>query len=286
MKTLGEVLLATSQFLAQKEVSRSRRVAEDLIAHALGLKRLDLYLQFDRLLIEPELDKMRSLLKRAAQGEPIEYIIGALCFYGVSLKVTPAVLIPRPETELLVEIVSKELGKRPLKELAVWDVCSGSGCMGIALKKKYPQLQLSLSDLSLEALDLASDNARANGVDVELLRGDLLAPFAERKADVFLCNPPYVSEEEYSHLDRAVRCFEPKLALVGGEDGLAFYRRLKEGLPHHLHPNAKVFFEIGSTQGTALLELFAGGPWKHVRVERDWAGHDRFFLLEFEPVIH
>lgn len=286
MRALGEVLLATTQFLTQKGVSRSRRVAEEIIAHSLSLKRLDLYLQFDRLLLEEELEKMRCLLKRTAQGEPIEYIVGALSFYGVHLKVTPAALIPRPETELLVEMACKELGKKSLEGKSAWDVCTGSGCIGIALKKKYPQLLLSLADVSSKALELARENALANGVDVEFLEGDLLEPFAARKADFVFCNPPYVSEEEYSSLDAAVRCFEPKLALVGGTDGLSFYRRLKKSLVDYLNPGAKMFFEIGANQGASLLELFSEGPWKNVRVERDWAGHDRFFLLEFESVIH
>ncbi len=286
MKTVGEVLLATTQFLTQKGVSRPRRVAEEIVAHSLSLKRLDLYLQFDRLLLEEELGKMRPLLKRAARGEPIEYIVGALSFYGVSLKVTPAALIPRPETELLVEMACKELGKKSLEGKSAWDVCTGSGCIGIALKKKYPQLFLSLADVSSEALELARENALVNGVDVECLQGDLLEPFVARKADFVFCNPPYVAEGEYAGLDPAVRCFEPKLALVGGVDGLAFYRRLKESIVGYLNPGAHIFFEIGTNQGAPLLELFSGGPWKNARVERDWAGHDRFFLLEFESVIH
>ena len=227
MKALGEILLATTQFLTQKGVSRPRRVAEEIVAHSLHLKRLDLYLQFDRLLIETELEKMRSLLKRAAQGEPIEYIIGTLSFYGVDLKVAPVALIPRPETELLVDMVCKELGKESLAGKSAWDVCTGSGCIGIALKKKYPQLLLSLADVSSEALELARENALANGVDVECLQGDLLEPFVERKVDFVVCNPPYITASEYAHLDTTVRCFEPKLALVGGADGLAVYRRLK-----------------------------------------------------------
>ena len=108
----------------------------------------------------------------------------------------------------------------------------------------------------------------------------MLAP--GRKADVVFCNPPYITSKEFLSLDRSVRDFEPKTALIGGEDGLDFYRRLKDSLPAHLNPSAKLFFEIGSNQGTAVLNLFSGTDWKNARIEKDWAGHDRFFFLEFE----
>ena len=139
-----------------------------------------------------------------------------------------------------------------------------------------------LSDISLQAVALAKSNAQKNAVDIEVLQGDLLAPFAGRRADFIFCNPPYISSQEFLALDPSVKNFEPALALKGGEDGLLFYYRLKEELPPYLSPGAKLFFEIGCGQGKALLELFSGPEWKGVRVEKDWAGHDRFFFLEFE----
>lgn len=280
MRTLGEVLTATANFLKDKHYPRSRRAAEELISRVLQIKRMDLYMQFDRPLLESELEIMRGQLRRAGAGEPMEYITGEVEFYRCSIEVTPAVLIPRPETEILVDYACRQLKNETGKN--AWDLCTGSGCIGIAVKKACPGLSMALSDISKEALEVARRNAQRNEAEVELLQGDLLAPFAGKKADIVFCNPPYVISKEFLNLDRSVRDYEPKGALVGGEDGLAFYRRLEKDLPQHLNPQAKIYLEIGSGQGNALLDLFSGPIWKGVRVEKDWSGHDRFFFLEFE----
>ncbi len=156
----------------------------------------------------------------------------------------------------------------------LWDVCTGSGYIGISLKKKHPELTVALSDISPDALALAAENATLNHVDVEILQGDLLAPFKGRKADYFICNPPYISQSEYDNLDSSVRDHEPKLALLGGDRGTEFYERLARELPNYLNPGAKVFFEIGANQADAVKKLFPQGE-----VHRDWAGHPRFFTL-------
>jgi release factor glutamine methyltransferase len=282
MKTLGEVLSVSVKFLNEKKCARARRVVEELIGHVLHLKRIDLYMQFDRPMTETELETLRSLLKRAVKGEPVEYITREVSFYHCSLALTPDVLIPRPETEILVDMACKQLKSQELVGMTAWDICTGSGCIGIAVKKACPHLQMFLSDVSERALSAAAENARRNEVQVEFLQGDFLIPFSGRKTDLVFCNPPYVSEKEYFTLDPSVKDFEPKLALVGGEDGLDFYRRLEKDLPAHLNPGAKIFLEIGTGQGSALMDLFSGHEWKGARVERDWAGHDRFFFLEFE----
>ena len=276
---IGELLTITSSFLKEKNCSRSRRVAEELIGFVLQLKRLDLYMHFDRPVMESELEVLRPLLKRAVKGEPVEYITGKLSFSRCSLTVTKDVLIPRPETEILVEMACRQILR---ENLVVWDICTGSGCIGLAVKKAFPQFRVTLSDVSAKALEIAAINAKKNGVDVELLQGDLLIPFLGRKADVIFCNPPYISAKDFLSLDRSVRDFEPEWALVGGEDGVQFYRRLRDELPAYLNASAKIFFEIGFNQGESLLKLFSNSHWKNVRVEKDWAGHDRFFFLEFE----
>lgn len=282
MKTLGEVLSMTTNFLKERNCSRSRRIAEELIGHALKLKRLDLYMQFDRPMAEPELEMLRALLKRAAKKEPVEYITGSVSFYGCDIEITPEVLIPRPETEILVDLACKQLKLQDLTGKTAWDLCTGSGCIGIAVKKACPDLAMVLSDISEEALAVAGRNAEKNEAPVELVHGDFLTPFAGRKADVVFCNPPYISPKEYFTLDSSVRDFEPRLALIAEDEGLAYYKKLKEALPAHLNPGAKVFLELGKDQGDALLYLFSGPVWKSARVEKDWAGHDRFFFLEIE----
>lgn len=282
MKTLGEILRISALFLKEKNCPRFRRDAEELLAYVLKLKRLELYLQFDRPIQESELETLRALIKRIAGGEPVEYIIGEVVFYHCDIAVGPGVLIPRPETEILIDSACRMLRAADLHQKNAWDLCTGSGCIGIAVKKACPDLHVCLADLSANALEFAAANIEKNKVEVEILQGDLLAPFAGRKADLIFCNPPYVTAKEFFTLDRSVKDFEPQQALIGGEDGLSFYRRLQNELPTYLNPQAKIFFEIGAGQGEAVLNIFSGSIWKNRRVEKDWAGHDRFFFLEFE----
>jgi release factor glutamine methyltransferase len=278
MKTVGEILQASTGFLQKKKIERARRLAEELIAQVLSIKRIDLYLQFDRPIVEEELDQIRPRLQRLASGEPIEYILGKIDFFGCAIRVDPRVLIPRQETEILLDHIVKRVGASQ----TAWDICTGSGCIGISLKKKLPALSVTLSDLSADALIVAEENARTNGVEVEILQGDLLTPFRGRKADLVAINPPYVSVNEYFSLDRSVSDFEPKMALIGGERGTEFYERLSLELPDYLNPGARVFLEIGSTQGEAVQKIFSSPVWKRQEVVLDWAGKTRFFFLELQ----
>lgn len=268
MKTLFEVINQSETFLEAKGIERPRREAEEVIADVLKVRRIDLYLQFERPLSEEELVCLRSSIKRRGAREPTAYIAGTVQFAGLSLKVTPAVLIPRPETEILVEKIALALKGSDLRGKVLWDMCSGSGCIGHALKNRFPTLRVILSDLSEEALLVA----RENGTDVEFRQGDLFAPFAGEKCDFFVCNPPYVTEDEYANLTPEVR-MEPKMAFVGGVE---FYERIAPQLPHHLNRGGKAWFEIGTGQGEAVKKIFNGRG----RVENDWAGHNRFFFLE------
>jgi release factor glutamine methyltransferase len=282
MKVLGEILKLSTEYLQEKQITRAKRSAEELIAHLLGIKRLDVYMQFDRPLEEKELILLRKLLARRGKGEPLDYILGQTTFYTCLLEISPAVLIPRPETEILLDKACKELKEISLEGKVAWDICTGSGCLGIGLKKTFSKLCVTLSDLSLEALEVAKKNISLNGLAIEVVQGDLLTPFAGKKADIVFCNPPYISETEYAGLDREVRDFEPRGALVGGKSGLEFYESLSRDLPGFLNPKAKVFFEIGAGQKEDVLNLFSAPCWKTIKVEKDWAGHDRFFFLEIE----
>jgi release factor glutamine methyltransferase len=278
MKTVGEILSASAAFLENKKIDRPKRLAEEILAHALGLKRIDLYLQFDRPVEETELARMRPWIKRLTVGEPLEYILGEIEFFGCRIKVDRRVLIPRPETEILVDLIAKRI-QCPA---SLWDVCAGSGCIGLSLKKKFPEIAVSLSDLSSDALALAAENAALNQAAVEILQGDLLEPFAGRKTDLVVVNPPYISESEYFSLDPSVREFEPKMALIGGERGTEFYERLQRDLPRFLNPGARVFLEIGSTQGDAVQRIFSSPIWEKLELLADWSGKDRFIFLEMQ----
>lgn len=281
-QTLLEILKLSTNYLSARGIQSARRAAEELLSDALGMPRLDLYLNHDRPLTPVELQCCRERLQRRGMGEPGAYIHGSVEFFGCQLHVTSAVLIPRPETELLVDRIVKELKQEPVEDKTLWDLCTGSGCLAIAIKRQLPDLHVVASDLSEQAIEIAKKNARLNEVEIEFRQGDLLAPFQGQQADFVVSNPPYVTEAEYQQLDREVKEFEPRLALVGGKRGTEYYELLAEQLPFYLKSSAKVWFEIGTGQGDALKQLFAKTPWKRQRLDRDWSGHDRFFSLEIE----
>lgn len=282
MRTVLEILKLSTEYLQQKKIDHPRRQAEELIGELLGIGRMGLYLDYSRPVNEEELEKCRSWLKRRGQGEPLQYISGAMDFLSCRIKVTQDVLIPRQETEILVDKIAKELSGSDLEGKILWDVCCGSGCIGIALKKKFPALSVFLSDLSDKALAVAKENALNNGVDVEFFQGDLLVPFNNQRAHYVVCNPPYISEKEYETLDLEVKGYEPKLALISGFSGLECYIRLAVDLPHYLYSHGKAWFEIGDGQGERIKTLFNHPCWTSCSYEPDWSGRERFFSLEIE----
>ena len=188
----------------------------------------------------------------------------------------PDVLIPRPETEILVEKIYQTLKNQSLDNKTLWDVCCGSGCMGLTLKNRFPNLNVILSDLSEKALKIAMQNANDDGALFK--QGDLFAPFAGMKCDFFVCNPPYVTEEEHSTLNPGVRDWEPKMALVSGKSGLEFYERIAKNLKNYLNPGGFAWLELGAGQGPGVKSLFEFEGWR-CHYEQDWSGHDRFFYL-------
>jgi release factor glutamine methyltransferase len=282
MKNLLDVVRLSSEFLRQKGVKNPLREAQDVISQALGMRRMDLYLDYERPLAEAELSILRNKILRRSKGEPCAYIHGEVEFHDCSIKVSSSVLIPRQETGILVDKMMQTMKGLDLTDKVLWDVCTGSGCMGIALKKRFPQLQVILSDLSAQALSMARENARKNEVSVEIVQGDLFQPFKGRSFDFLVCNPPYISEADYAVLDPEVRNYEPVLALVGGATGLEMYARLAKDMRMHAKPGSRVWFEIGDGQGVSLVELFKKEGWDRVHVENDWAGRERFFFLEIE----
>lgn len=276
MKTLLEIIRLSEGFLQQKGFTNARREAENVIADRLGLRRIDLYLQFERPLLEEELGKIREALKRRALREPLAYIAGKVPFFGIELNLSASVLIPRPETEILVEKIAQTLSQQPLEGKILWDMCCGSGCIGLSLKKHFPELTVIMSDISPEAVDLARLNSENN---VEIRQGDLFNAFETTLCDFFVCNPPYVTEQEWIGLMPDVKDYEPKIALVGGVSGLEFYEKIAQSLASYLKIPGKGWLEIGTQQGESVKKIFeAKGFTAHY--SSDWAGHDRFFFLE------
>lgn len=286
MLTILEILNLSTDYLQKKGVQHARRQAEEMLGEALKIGRMGLYLEYDRPLVDKELELCRLWLKRRGQGEPLQYISGKVDFLDCEILVSPKVLIPRQETEILADKIATEIAtvalSAPLEGKVLWDVCCGSGCLGIALKKRFPQLRVVLADISTEALSQAKLNAEHNQVEVDFVQGDLLEPLDGSRCDFFVCNPPYIAAHEMADLEIEVRGYEPLKALVSGPTGLEFYIRLAKDLPSVLNSGAKVWLEIGKDQGKALLNTFHAPHWKCCRVDCDWSGHERFFSLEIE----
>ena len=282
MKTILEIISLSTDYLKKHQIPHARRQAEELVCDALGMQRLQLYLEFDRPLTNPELVLCRSYLERRGKGEPLPYIHGTVEFLDCRIQVNPSVLIPRQETEILTDKIIQKLSKVDHENKILWDVCCGSGCIGIAIKKKLPDLRVVLSDYSEEALSIAKNNAESNDADVEIVQGDLLTPFQGQHAHFFVCNPPYIAENEFLSLDKEVSQHEPYQALIAGRTGLEFYERLAVHLPGHMLPGGRIWLEMGKGQGEPIKKLFSSFPGSHCWVELDWAGHDRFFFLEME----
>lgn len=271
-----------SNAFSAAQFQNPKREAENLLCTFFSIDRGIIYNEPQTVIEKDSIPLFYEVLQRRLKDEPLPYIIGRSDFYGCSLKITPAVLIPRQETEILVDKVVALLKTEDYHNKLLLDLCSGSGCMGIAIKKALPHLKVILSDCSEGALEISQENARMNGVDIETYLGDLFEPFKGQKFHYIVCNPPYISEEEYMTLDRSVKAFEPKLALVGGKNGLEYYERLSKELPMHLESNGKVWLEIGYNQEKSVQELFNQEFWKTRLCEADWSGKSRFFFLENE----
>jgi release factor glutamine methyltransferase len=258
--TLIDVLRLSTTYLGDHGSSSARLDSELLCAQALGLRRIDLYLQFDRPLDEQELTSIRELIRRRGKGEPVAYITGTREFYGRPFRVTPDVLVPRPDTETLVQRAVAYLRDRPGAELRVADLGTGSGCIAITLAAEVPATRVVATDVSPAALEVARANAIALGIDVEFVECSW-ADGLEGAFDLVVSNPPYVTTEELEGVDRDVRDFEPRGALLGGADGLDAYRSLLASIRGHVTP-ARLMLEVDPrhADGVAVLvrETFPG----------------------------
>lgn len=279
-KKIKEALIFVQNAFLKAKIKDALRQAEDLLCDFLNLSRSELFLRHQNL-ESIQWEELERRVARRLTGVPLQYIHGQVEFYDCLFKLNPSVLIPRQETEILVDKVVHELRHRNLQGQTLWDVCCGSGCIGISLKRKFPQLEVYLSDLSGEALKVAQENALINQTKIIFKQGDLLKPFDGCRTHFFVCNPPYISQNEYLALDDEVLKHEPQAALLSGESGLEFYERLAYELPNYLFPNARVWLEIGYRQGADLMKLFDRSLWKGLLVEKDWAGHDRFFSCTY-----
>ncbi|MCG8403473.1 MAG: peptide chain release factor N(5)-glutamine methyltransferase [Firmicutes bacterium] len=275
--TLREELVRAARFLNGRGVSSPGLDAEVLLAHVLGRDRVYLYRESQRYLDGEAARRYRALLKRRAGGEPVAYLTGRKEFMGLDFIVGPPVLIPRPETELLVENALAALAGSP-GHPAVVDVGTGSGAVAVSLARLASRCAVYATDISAEALMLARENAARHGVAVEFFHGDLLSPLRgvlePGSVAVITANLPYIPKEELSSLPREVRDYEPRTALDGGFDGLEPYRRLVPVAAQYLAPGGMLLMEISPDQAERALALALPPRWESAPVP-DLAGRTR-----------
>jgi release factor glutamine methyltransferase len=278
MLTVLEIIKRTTGFFEQRGVESPRLNAELLVGHALGLKRMQLYLQFERPLAEAELEKIRPLVKRRGAREPLQYILGETDFSGLKLKVDRRALIPRPETERLIELV---LEKVPIPPAAVLDLGTGSGAIALALAKAWPEAAVTALDKSADALALARENATATGLEgrVQFIQSDWFAAVpAGVNFPLIIANPPYLSNEETAAATPEVKDFEPHTALSAGPDGAADLNRIIKHAKAYLPAGGLLACETGIAQHPALAELAKAEGYANTESLRDLTGRDRYLL--------
>jgi release factor glutamine methyltransferase len=280
--TVRRLLEWTEDFLRKKGVEAARLEAQILLAHALGCKKIDLYVRHEEEPPEDPRTAFREMIKKRAEGMPVAYLVGYREFYSLEFAVSPAVLIPRPDTETLVLEAVQRL--KPLAAPRVLDLGTGSGAIAVVIAKEHRTAQVVAVDVSPAALAVAAGNAQKHGVAerITFLEGDLFGPVGGQTFDLVVSNPPYIADAEFPSLDVGVRDFEPRTALAGGRDGLDFYRRIAADAAGFLAPGGTVMVEIGVTQGAEVRELFAAnldpGP-----VFKDRAGRPRVVAAARRP---
>jgi release factor glutamine methyltransferase len=282
--TVLEVIQRSAEFLARKGVDSPRLQVELLLASVLKIPRLRLYLDFERKLTEAELEETRQLLKRRANREPLQHILGSTSFCGLEIAVNSSVLVPRPETETLAERAWQWLGQRVTaseNSLAALDFGTGSGCIALALAHHLPQLSVTALDLSAESLALAQKNADRLGLvgRITFLQGEGFQPLAAGTAfDLIVSNPPYIPTAEIDQLEPEVRDYDPRLALDGGPDGLRILRVLACEGGQHLRPGGALMTEFGDGQAPAVPALFEEHGWTVDEIVNDLAGRERILI--------
>jgi release factor glutamine methyltransferase len=270
--TTLKVLNWTTQRFQERGLESARLEAEVLLAHVLATTRVGLYTAFDKPLQATELARYKELIRRRLAGEPVAYLLGNQEFWSLPLTVDPRVLIPRRDTETLVELALELLPAG--RDARVADICTGSGAVALAVAKERPQAVVIATDVSEPALEVARLNAASNKLTVEFRRGDLLAPLAGERFDLILSNPPYIPTGDLAGLSPEVKR-EPRLALDGGRDGLDAVRRLAAGAAAHLVPGGAIALEHGFDQGPAVRGILEAAGLREARTKKDLGGNDR-----------
>ncbi len=284
--TVLRVLEWTRGYLQRKGISSPRLESELLLSHILGFNRVALYLNYDMALSSEELKRFREVVERRVTGEPIQYIRGYQEFWSIPFKVSPDVLIPRPETEILVEealrLIELEGWDRPM----IVDVGTGCGAIAISIAKSVRSSNVIATEISWEAIALARENAKIQDVasKIAFVQGDLLSCVKSGRAGgchLIVSNPPYIEREDVPHLPREIKDFEPQRAIDGGTDGLGFYRRFFVEAPTCLRTGGWLILEIGAYQGERILRILEQiGGLSEGRIIPDYAGKSRAIITQ------
>jgi len=273
--TVLEVLQSSTDYFKKRNIESPRLNAEHLLAHVLKQKRIELYLQFERVLAEAELAPLRELVRRRGQGEPLQHLLGTVEFAGRVFLCDKRALVPRPETEHLIELLKSRI---PHPSSRILDVGTGSGVIALSLAANFPDATVTATDISDDALALARENAERLGLTnrIEFLTGDLLL-YVDHVYDVIVANLPYVAAVDRAGLSREV-LHDPEVALFGGERGDEVVRRLIESAPAKLEPGGLLALEVGLGQADDLAALMAEKNYHDIRKEADYAGVTRFLF--------
>jgi len=282
MITILESINLSSKYLAQKGIESSRTNAELLLADIIGCKRLDLYLSFDKPLGNQEIEKYREFIRRRGNFEPLQYITGKVEFYGLELKVNSSVLIPRPETELLVENILNHLSKE--KESTILDIGCGSGNISVALAVNYPSVKIYCTDISEEVLKISEENADKHSVieKINFNNHNILTEDLNNfpQFDIVVSNPPYVSRDNFSSLQKEIQNYEPRSAVTDDSDGYTFFREISRKSFNKLKEGGKLFFEIAHGQSKEVKEIMKNNNFKNITVIKDYQNIDRIIFGE------
>src|SRR5437868_521052 len=276
-KTLLEVLQSTTAYFRKHKIDNPRLNAEHLLAHVLGRTRMELYLEFERPLNGAELAPLRDLVKRRGQGEPLQHLLGTVEFCGQTFLIDKRAMVPRPETEELVELLQSKIENRESK---IIDVGTGSGVIALSLAKKFPEAEVHAVDISEDALALARENAARLGLDrVRFRKSDLLESLSER-FDLIVANLPYISMQDRHQLAREV-LHDPDVALFGGPSGDELVRKLIEKAPPHLEAGGLLAVEIGVDQAEGLSDFLRLKNYHDSELKKDYSDIPRFVLARY-----
>ncbi|MBK7979487.1 MAG: peptide chain release factor N(5)-glutamine methyltransferase [Ignavibacteriae bacterium] len=280
MYSILQLIELSAEYLNTKGVESPRLNAELLLANLLNCKRLDLYLKYDQPLKEIEINKYRELIARRGKREPLQYIIGNVEFYGLNFSVNPNVLIPRQETEILVDQIISNIDKNT--KVKILDIGTGSGNIPIALAKNLPNVEIVAIDISGNAIAIAKFNSERNNVSdrINFINSDFNKYLISEnhQFDIIVSNPPYIKIDEYNLLEKELTDFEPNIALTDFNDGLTFYRNISEKSKSLLKSNGQIYFEVGISQSGKVKEILENNNFSNIKLVKDY--------LEIERVVY